>query len=406
MAIPCLRYNKRLQHGFQDRVIQNLPPKADLWIQAASVGEAFLACEILQNMQPVYPVKILLTTYTLQGMKILQSCFNETSPEPDNMTVFTSYFPFDKPSIMAKALHCIQPKLIVLLESELWPGLLSHSLKEKAKVLVVNGRMTEKSLSRYNIWPTLWKSLRPTKILAMSEEDCCRFSTLFGKDIVELMHNIKFDRLEPVDTLEKSNNPLLSIIKPNRHFVVLGSVRQEEETEITSILSNITNRNSDLIIGLFPRHMHRLNFWKKTLAEKSLPWKLRSEITTPVKEGCIVLWDTMGELSHAYSLANAAFVGGSLAPVGGQNFLEPLTFGLRPVIGPHWSNFYWIGKEIIEQKLVLQVNTWQDVSQLLLANSTNNITREETRKAVREYLHSRKGGTQKACEAITGYLSP
>lgn len=305
---------------------------------------------------------------------------------------------------MAKALDYIQPHLVVLLESELWPGLLCSSLKNKVKILVVNGRMTEKSLSKYTIWPTLWKSIRPTKILAMSEDDCCRFSTLFGKDIVDLMHNIKFDRLDPENNQEDSINSLCSVIQPDSQFVVLGSVRQEEETEITYILHNITSRNSDLIVGLFPRHMHRLNFWKKNLSEKSIRWKLRSEIIEPVKGGCVILWDIMGELTFAYDLASAAFVGGSLAPVGGQNFLEPLTCGLRPVIGPHWSNFYWIGKEIIEQKLVFQLNTWQDVSQFLLGSSTNSANRVETRQAVMDYVHTRQGGTRKACDTINSFL--
>lgn len=338
-------------------------------------------------------------------MEILQSCFHKTSPKPDNLSIYTAYFPFDQPSIMTRALHCIQPKLIVLLESELWPGLLGRCQEEKIKVLVVNGRMTEKSLSKYILWPTLWKSLRPEKILAMSEEDCYRFSTLFGEESVELMHNIKFDRLEPSNNQKESDNPLYSVIQPDAQFVVLGSVRKEEETEITHILNDITSRNSDMIIGLFPRHMHRLNFWKKHLSEKIIRWKLRSEVTAPVQGGCVILWDTMGELTAAYTLANAAFVGGSLAPVGGQNFLEPLTCGLRPVIGPHWSNFYWIGKEIIEQKLVLQVNSWQDVSQFLLGSSTDNSEREETRKAIMEYVHSRQGGTSKACNTIRSYLS-
>ncbi|MBW1791365.1 MAG: 3-deoxy-D-manno-octulosonic acid transferase, partial [Deltaproteobacteria bacterium] len=151
IAIPCLRYNNRLQHGFSDRILKNIPEKADLWIQAASVGEVYLACELLRKIKTPQPVSILLTTNTAQGMEVFNSILQDTVEKNPQLKVRSAYFPFDKPSIMDHALHYISPKLVVLLESELWPGLLSNCRKHKAKVLVVNGRMTEKSLSRYKI---------------------------------------------------------------------------------------------------------------------------------------------------------------------------------------------------------------------------------------------------------------
>lgn len=283
IAIPCLRYNSRLQHGFQDRILNNIPVKAELWIQAASVGEVYLACELLNKIQTPKPVSILLTTNTAQGMEIFNSILQDTLKKNSNLKVRTAYFPFDKPSIMGKALHHISPKLIVLLESEIWPGLLSMCRKQKVKVLVINGRMTEKSLSRYKIWPSLWRNIRPDKILAMSEDDAQRFSSLFGSDRVEIMNNIKFDRLDLQSNLDESVNPLRSIIEIGSKFIVLGSVRQEEEKEVTHLLSDLLSKNSQLIIGLFPRHMHRVDFWKKTLLCQSIPWKLRSKMSQPLK---------------------------------------------------------------------------------------------------------------------------
>jgi 3-deoxy-D-manno-octulosonic-acid transferase len=150
--------------------------------------------------------------------------------------------------------------------------------------------------------------------------------------------------------------------------------------------------------------MHRLEFWKNTFSEKSIPWKLRSKIVSQVKSGEIILWDTMGELLYAYSLAKGAFVGGSLAPVGGQNFLEPLTCGLRPVIGPSWFNFYWVGKEIFEQKLVFQVNSWQDVSELFQRNCDTPVDREDTRQALQKYVKNRQGGTKQVCNELNNYF--
>ena len=151
--------------------------------------------------------------------------------------------------------------------------------------------------------------------------------------------------------------------------------------------------------------MHRLNHWRAILAEKSFSWKLRSELSEIVEKGMIILWDTMGELIHAYSLARGAFVGGSLAPVGGQNFLEPLSCGLKPVIGPSWFNFYWIGKEIFEQNLVSQVNTWQEVSKHLQKDCEKIPDQQKNINALNSYIRNRKGGTKQACETINKFLS-
>ena len=404
IAIPCLRYNSRLQHGFSDRILKNIPGKADLWIQAASVGEVYLACELLRKIKTPQPVSILLTTNTAQGMEVFNSILQDTVEKNPQLKVRSAYFPFDKPSIMDHALHYISPKLVVLLESELWPGLLNNCRKHKVKVLVVNGRMTEKSLSRYKIWPRLWRSIRPDKILAMSEDDAQRFSSLFGSDCVEIMNNIKFDRLDVSSKFDESVSPLRSIIEKDSKFIVLGSIRQEEEKDVTHLLSDLLSKNPQLIIGLFPRHMHRVDFWKKNLLCQSIPWKLRSKMSQPLKDGGVIVWDTMGELSYAYGSANAAFVGGSLAPVGGQNFLEPLTYGLKPVIGPHWSNFYWVGKKIIDERLVFQVNSWQDVSQFLFDNTVLSFDREQIRHSVIAYVQTRQGGTRQACNSINTYL--
>jgi 3-deoxy-D-manno-octulosonic-acid transferase len=113
----------------------------------------------------------------------------------------------------------------------------------------------------------------------------------------------------------------------------------------------------------------------------------------------------MGEMLSAYQLAAAAFVGGSLAPLGGQNFLEPLTCGLKPVIGPYWSDFSWIGREIIDQGLVLQAKDWREAAELLLQHVAEPPPREQTRQQVLTYVKNRQGGTAQTCTTINTLLS-
>ncbi|MFO7761839.1 MAG: 3-deoxy-D-manno-octulosonic acid transferase [Thermodesulfobacteriota bacterium] len=406
LAIPLLYCHSRLKKGFVERTLRERPPQADLWIQAASVGESYLSLELLTCLNPPEKLRVLITTNTSQGRGIIEKVRQNKEIElKPNLILKTAYFPFDSPSIMDKALSAIRPELVLLLESELWPGLLSICRRKGVKVLVVNGRMTRKSLKRYLIWPSFWENNRPDKILAMSEDDARRFGELFGNEVVDTMSNIKFDRISAAGPLTGNVNPLAGLLPPESLFAVLGSVRQEEEKDIEQLIPELLANKPEAIIGLFPRHMHRIKSWQKRLNKMSLDWSLRSLINKPVNSGKVILWDTMGELSPAYSLARAAFVGGSLAPVGGQNFLEPLICGIKPVIGPHWSNFHWIGRQIIDQGLVHEARNRRECSVFLLKGLGQPLDREKNRKQALAYIESRKGGTAKAVDEINSLLN-
>jgi 3-deoxy-D-manno-octulosonic-acid transferase len=185
---------------------------------------------------------------------------------------------------------------------------------------------------------------------------------------------------------------------------VLGSVRQEEEGDIQHILRDLNRRRPDAVVGLFPRHLHRVPHWQNVLDQLGLPWGQRSVMKKPAKAGQVVLWDVFGELNMAYQCASAAFVGGSLAPLGGQNFLEPLMVGVKPVIGPHWQNFIWIGAQIVEQGLVHQADSWQDVARFLATGMAHPADKKIISQEAAAYIGKRQGGTRKACELIMKYL--
>lgn len=368
------------------------------------MGEAFLAWEIIRRLDPAGPVRVLLTTYTSQGMEILEKARNEANKPGSRLTIETAFFPFDQPTLMARAVAAVRPGVVLLLESELWPGLLHACRQQRVKVLVANGRLTARSLARYHIWPALWRHLRPDRILAISTEDASRFASLFGLDRVETMANIKFDRISNQDTPMTADNPLACLFPAASNLIILGSIRKEEEADITRLIGAIREKNRQVIIALFPRHMHRIERWKKNLAALEFPWQLRSRITQPIDPGSIILWDTMGEMLPACRLARAAFIGGSLAPLGGQNFLEPLTCGLRPVIGPFWDDFSWIGREIIEQELVIEAGNWQEAAELLLRHSAEPPPRERIRQQVLTYIKDHGGGTAQTCTTINAML--
>ncbi len=405
LAIPAFKWNQRLAVGFKERTLQHAGlPRSDVWIQAASAGESKLAQAILKQLNPGKPIQVLLTSNTSQGLEILNRAIIDFNTNRNGVIAHTAYCPFDRPVIMERAVSLVKPRVVVLLESEIWPGLLLALKKFRSNILVVNGRMTPKSLSRYLIWPSLWHSLRPDKILAISEKDAERFGRVFGREYVEVMPNIKFDGVDHLNDRPGTNNPLEKIIRPGTPFLVLGSIRKEEERLTEKIIKNILTRCPETVIGLFPRHMHRIAHWQEALNRMAISWAIRSRMKIPAHNGSLILWDTFGELSSAYMLAKGAFVGGSLAPLGGQNFLEPLMCGITPVIGPSWENFSWTGQEIVEKGLVKVAANWSEVAQFLVEILEKPFPPENVRKMALKYLRNRQGGTDRACRLIVEYL--
>jgi 3-deoxy-D-manno-octulosonic-acid transferase len=180
----------------------------------------------------------------------------------------------------------------------------------------------------------------------------------------------------------------------------MGSIRKQEEESISWIMRRLVQDHTNISIGLFPRHMERISAWQRRLSKHKVPWVLRSQCQSSKLPRGIVLWDRFGELASAYRTAQVAFIGGSLAPLGGQNFLEPLVHGIVPIIGPSWSNFYWVGNEIIDQQLVrIAVNkqmVLENIRQLLV----DPPDRTEVSKAASRYIRARQGGRKRACDLI------
>jgi 3-deoxy-D-manno-octulosonic-acid transferase len=401
---PGLYAFPRLREGWRERLLKegSIGP-VDIWMQASSGGEAYLALEIISRLDPSRAPKVLVTTGTAQGLGILKKGLAKMAPSLRD-AVETGSFPFDRPALMRRALGIWKPRLVVLLETEIWPGLLAAARKESVPVLILNGRLSRKSLRSYRLLKRFWREVRPERVFAVSRADGDRFGLLFGPGRVELMNNIKFDRMRFDPAGSGRTNPLRWLVPEEAPFLVLGSVRKQEEDEVLQTLKSLVPLLPDMVTGVFPRHMHRIKSWKKGLAGSGLKWVLRSEAAGTVAPGTVVLWDTFGELSAAYGLARAVFVGGTLRPCGGQNFLEAVERGVVPCIGPYWEHFLWVVEEILQQGLVEQVGDWRELVKALARNLRAPLPREVVMKRGRDYVRERKGGTDAACREIMGYL--
>ena len=404
IVIPWLRLNHRLAEGFEQRTLKDKLPSADIWIQAASVGESNLALEIIKTLQINKAIKILVTSNTRQGFDILKETAKSHYNSDKHKQVSIGYFPFDKPAIMQKAVTDVRPVTMVLLETEIWPGLLYALKKRSCNILIVNGRLTAKSLKRYLLWPALWQMLKPDKVLAISPKDADRFGRLFGQDRVEIMPNIKFDIIAYATVAKVNQAEINAIIPGGLPFVVLASVRRQEESAVKKIIQTVLNNNPETVIGLFPRHMHRLQYWHNSFNRIGIKSTLRSEAREQVLAGTVILWDTFGELVQAYGLSKSAFVGGSLAPLGGQNFLEALVSGVIPIVGPSWDNFAWVGSEILNTGLLKVARDWKEVAKLIIQDINGASSREKVIEKTLDFVKARQGGTEQACRHIVASL--
>jgi 3-deoxy-D-manno-octulosonic-acid transferase len=418
LAIPALWLAPRLREGFAERLLRTGPDGfVDVWMQAASGGEAYLVRELAlalpEAMAEERPLRILATTNTRQGREVLERAAAEVAELRPGVSLIPAYCPFDQPSLMARAMEQTSPRVLVLLETEIWPGLLAAAKEFDVPVVLANARMNARSLAGYLCAGALLRELAPERILAVSDEAALRFALLFGAGRVERMHNIKFDRFPALapgaaeGAAAPKAGPVAAIMGDGRPWAVLASVRRQEEQDALAALREIRAAEPGAGLAVFPRHMHRLDFWRRALYEAGLSPVMRSALSShsgPPAPGAVVLWDTFGELAEAYAFCTAAFVGGSLRPLGGQNFLEPLAHGVVPVIGPHWSNFAWIGREIVNLGLAVEVDGPRELAGAMVAALRHPAAREDVRARVAAYVNDRRGGTRQAAERIASYL--
>lgn len=400
LALPILALSKRLRTGWRQRLGRDLPPPCDIWVQGASAGECALINSILDSpdfaaITETRAPTVLATSYTEQGLGILRA----PGPRP-GLTVLARFFPFDLPALMHRVLRAVRPKVVVLLETEIWPGLLLACAREDIPVVVLNARMTPASLAGYLALKPILASLAPARVGAMAPGDARRFGLIFGAKRVSVTGNIKFDRAAESLFWERGSNPLADLIPTHVPFIVLGSVRAEEEEQVLELIHALRAARPDCVIGLFPRHMHRCPAWREHLATAGIAALDRSALNAPAPTGAVLIWDRFGELDQAYALAHRAFVGGSLARLGGQNFLEPLAQGVLPAVGPHVRNFAWVGEDIFADLVAREADPIRLATILL----TPAPPRDKVRARFLAYVQARQGATRSSIELLTPYL--
>jgi 3-deoxy-D-manno-octulosonic-acid transferase len=333
-----------------------------VWVHAVSVGEVILAVPLVRKIMSGITPNVVVTTVTDTGLKLAM----EKLPEG----VRAAYVAFDLPFALENAVSRIDPSVLVLLDTELWPGMVDHMHKLMKPVVVFNGRISNKSFGGYKkIRFFMRRTLEKISVFGMQDDVYAgRIIEMGAPSVrVRVVGNLKYD----VTPAGKAP-PWTSAV--SRPLLVAGSTHEGEEEIILKTYKRLLTDFPALGLILAPRHPERFGAVLKTVAKEGLSLKKRSDIITPPTEGPdkygVVLLDSIGELSAVYGASDVCFLGGSLVPRGGHNLLEPAFWGRPIVCGPHMDNFPVAG-EFLRAGAAVSVNdnTIYDIIREILSDA-------------------------------------
>jgi 3-deoxy-D-manno-octulosonic-acid transferase len=371
-----------------------------LWLHAVSVGEVLAVSRLVGELDRALPhFQVLISATTRAGHELARQRFGDNR-------VF--YCPLDVPWAVKAYLRVIEPRMLILAETEFWPNLLNTCFRRRIPVAVVNARISDRSWPRYRQVRWFWQPLlsRLSTVLAQTETDAERLRAI-GCDAgrVSVSGNLKFD-VRAAQQAEATR--LLQLLAPAQRFVVAGSTLAGEEDALLEAWPHLLASDANLVLVLAPRHPERMTAVAGLLRASPYKWIRRSEWKTGAQSalaaGSIVLLDTIGELASVYSLAAVAFVGGSLVPSGGHNPLEPAQFAVPIVMGPYHANFRAITDDLRAHD-ALRIATKEELAQTLMELLHDREKAAAMGQRARQVFDAQSGATATTVHAIEALLA-
>jgi 3-deoxy-D-manno-octulosonic-acid transferase len=326
----------------------SLECKASIWIHAVSVGEVIAARPLVPLLREAFPeMPLFVSVTTLTGRQIAERQLRQADG------VF--FCPFDWAFIVRRVVNRIRPRLLLIIETEIWPHLIRECRRAGASTLLVNGRISDRSYPRY-------RRIRLFMRRFVRYIDCfCMQSKRYAERIIELgadpsrvkvTGSLKFDADVPGGGKPSAASQLIPRKRP---VLVAGSTLAPEEEMLLDVYSQLKAEHKDLFLLLAPRHPDR--FDEVVELASSGPWKTvrRTALKEPALDAEVMVLDTLGELASVYACADVVFVGGSLATWGGHNLIEPALVGKPILFGPHMSNFREMASMFLEADGAVQV---------------------------------------------------
>ncbi len=385
------------------RALEEIDGRPVIWVHAVSVGEAIAARPLLRGLKRRYPGNAILVSSSTETGKKIVSGF----PEKDA----SIYFPFDFLPSVSIMLGRVRPVMVIVMETEIWPNFCRAVALRNIPLILANGRISDRSFPRYQTFRRFFR--RPlglfSKLCMQTESDRERITTIgapFERTVV--CGNLKYDiPWKRIGKSEKSSLRKRYALPDDLTVIIAASTHEGEEQEILSAYSKILAAKNRIFLIMAPRHPERVAEVSAIIRKQSIRCRLRSEISGspyPFSAGEALLIDSMGEMMDLYSISDIAFVGGSLAPVGGHNLLEPASCGIPFIFGPQMANFREISEFVIHYGAGVQINSAEEFTKVL----QEMIQSEELRLVIGnnglKLMRDKGGAVERHIEMISGFL--
>lgn len=405
IVVPLLwlqdRFTGKRRPAFRERLARRPPPVAPggLWIHAVSVGEVEVARRLVAELERKdEELPVLLTATTATGLALARRTVGQRHP--------VLPCPLDLPGPVRRVLGAIRPRVVVLVETELWPELMHQAQRAGIPVVVANGRLSEGSMRRYRLIGGLLEPLLEplTRVLVRDSADRRRFAELgVAASRIEVVGNIKYDLEPDVTPLDWAETA--TALAGDRPIVVLGSTMEGEETALLGSLGELSASGQPSFAILAPRHPERFEDVAELLRRRDIPYVRRSERTTGSRQADVILLDTIGELARAYRLADVAFVGGSLVSTGGHNPLEAAVWGVPVLSGRHVDNFEEVYRELVSAGGARLVGSGAELPDALRDWLADPRAARAAGEAGRHVVESNRGATARTAEVLLGVMA-
>ena len=369
-----------------------------IWVHCVSVGEFNAARPLIDQLLDIYPEhRLAITTTTITGAEAVRNHYQDR--------VIHYFFPFDLPFIVGPFVNKINPVACILLETEIWPNLINNLNKKAIPVMLINARLSEHSLNKYQKFTSnlVKKTINQlTLIGSQNEHSSERFLSLGASlDKVVTVGNLKFD------TNEKDNpntTQSLQQIIGQRRVVVFASTREGEEKKIIQSYLNLKDKFDALLI-IIPRHPQRFDEVFNLIVDSGLKVKRRSDGLGCDESIQVLLGDSMGELLSYYSVCDIAFIGGSLIDTGGQNMLEAAAASKPILFGPSVFNFEKIAQLFLEKDAAIQVGNADELMKTISGLLLDDPKRQKLGENAKKLLAKHRGAVDRLLKLITPNIS-
>ena len=377
-----------------------LAPSGGIWLHAVSVGESLTAIPLIKALQLRYPaIPIVVTNETINGAERIRVGLGNS--------VTRLYFPYDLPLILKKFFIFFCPRLLILLETELWPNLLATCHLYQVPVILINGRLSERSARAYRrILPVTQRMLKSINLLAAQfQADADRFMALgLPKDRIHVTGNLKFDLKLPPQLSTEAEKLRVHWGK-DRLIWIAASTHPGEEELIAEAFSQVQSCLTNVLLVSVPRHVERAAQLEYLYRSQGLEVIKRSQQKPCTSTTDVFIGDTMGELLSFYAAADLAFVGGSLVEKGGQNPLEPAAVGLAILTGPYTFNFESITEQLKQRGIEIQVNNAQELAKQVVFLLSNPAKRQQMGMDAKKFVQENKGVVLKQMQLIENFIN-